>query len=118
MKTAEFKCFFQKDEDKNIMCITPPDYRYLSDRPPDISSDKLPGSGYTGQPLRSMKNGLRTPPVYGVTQRKPLKAVSPAFDALRTVLPVTCRGSSPQSYRASRSVPLPDMQLSPSAALW
>ena len=68
----------------------PPGYRYLSDRPPDISSDKPPGSGCIGQPHRSAKTGLRNPSGYRATQRKPLKAVSPAFDALRTVLPVTC----------------------------
>src|SRR5699024_4788614 len=95
-----------------------PDYLCLSDHLPDISSDKLPGSGYTGWPHRSTKTGLGNPPGYGATQRKPLKAVLPAFDALRTVLPVTCHGSFPQSYRASRSVPLPDMRLSPSDALW
>src|SRR5699024_1202359 len=94
--------------------VLPPDYLYLGDHLPDISSDKFPGSGCTGQPHRSMKTGLRNPPGYGATQRKPLKAVLPAFDALRTVLPVTCHGSSPQFYRASRSVPLPDMRLSPS----
>ena len=52
------------------------------------------------------KNGQRHLSMYGVTQRKPLKALLPAFD---TVLLVTCHGSSPQSYRVSRSVPLPDM---------
>ena len=35
------------------------------------------------------ERGLRNPPVYGATQRKPLKAVLPAFDALHTVPPVT-----------------------------
>lgn len=78
-------------------------------RPPDTFSDKLPGSEYTEPPRRSAKNGLRNPPEYGSIQRKSLKAVLPASDAIRTVLPVTCHGSSPQSYRASRSVPWSDM---------
>ena len=100
------------------MSTPPPDYQCSDDHPPDISSDKPLGLGRTGQPYRSTENGLRNLPGYGATQRKPLKGGSPAFDALRTVLPMACCGSSPQSYRVSRSVSLPDMRLPSSDALW
>ena len=76
-------------------------YRYLNARLLGSVSDKSLDSGYTGLLFRSLKNGLRNPPGNGATQRKPVKAVLPAFDALHTFLTVTRHGSSPLSYRGS-----------------